>query len=229
MPTRAASVLAAAGVLYGVAVIAAARPWGGRSWASTPLLLLGDAVGLVVLLGIVSGVYRPCPACIVVWSAVLLAGLGILTSGGREARALTAALIVFTLAAAWTRLDRTTAAGIAELLPRKGVSADCLADVLNSRNLADLKQLGMPDGEPVIFVAHCSPCAAAQVARVEGKAPGFKVVASDSTLGPVVGSDRLIVYPNLKILAAKLHANLYTLTVKGGSVTQCSTNINENF
>lgn len=229
MPAPYAKALSVGGVVFGLAMIAASAPWrrmspARRRWCEA-MLLAALALGGALLLGVVAGVYRPCPTCVVVWSAVAISALTLVGTGGQGARLASVALPALVLAAAWTRFDRTTAQGFAELLPRVELSSGCVGDVLTPKDLQELLALGVPENRPVLFVAHCSPSAAATAKRLMEKSPGAKVVAPDATLASVLGRDRLVVYPPLAARAAMLGANVHRVTLREGKVTECRANL----
>lgn len=229
MPAMWAERLSILGVLFGFSLVALSRPWSPitplRQRACHSLLLGATAVGTILLLGIVAGIYRPCPTCVLTWTAIAASCLALVAQGGKAAQPMSATLLAVVLAAGWTRFDRTTAQGIADLLPHTDLNSGCVSDVLTQADLRALRVLGVPQGTPVVFVGHCSPCAAATVRRILSKSPETKVVASDTTLIPIVGKQALIVYPPLADRVAKLAANLYRATIRSGEVQQCRSNV----
>ena len=228
MPTAYAKALSTLGLLFGLALILTAAPWRSftleRRRRAEAMVVVALALGGALLLGVVAGVYRPCPACVVVWSAVAVAALLLVGSGSRAA---TIALPLLVLAAAWTRYDRTTALGLTEILPQAELSGGCIADVLTRDDVKSLVARGVPSNGTALFVAHCSPCASATVKRLVEKTPGMRVVAPDATLSGLLGRDRLVVYPPLAARAATLGANVHRVTFHEGAITQCRSNLTQ--
>jgi hypothetical protein len=225
LPTLLSKALSWSGVLFGISLSLASLPWKGttqgRARVTAGLMIAACGVGALLLFGIVASVYTACPVCTLIWSTVALASLACVAQGGREGAAVSTLLVVTALAAAWMRFDRTAAYELASLLPRAPLVSDCVSEVLTGEDVENLTRLGLPERRPILFVTNCSPCVAQSLARAVRSQPDFTVVATDSTLVPVVGAQRLIQYPQLAQKAAILKGNLYEATVSGGRIVAC--------
>ena len=213
-------------LLLGVATLPNLTPE-RRAKAGELLLFAALTVGAVVLLGIVSGVYRACPLCVGVWAGVGLSTLVAMTASPSTGRTLGLYLLAITAAAAWTRWDRTTATGLAAVLPHASLTGTCVAEVLTPDDLAALGRAGLPTDGEALFVSQCSPCAAATVGRILKRRPGTFVVAEDPGPLRAFAGDRLLVYPPLSRRTAGLGTNLYRLTFERGRITRCQSNVTE--
>lgn len=227
MPGELSRALTIAGAAYGLMLLAATFLKGTREAKQLgtfeALLAVGLLLGCVIFLGVVSGAYRLCPACCLVWGAVGFSVMGYISTGRSGSKYILALMLAITCAIGWTRFDRTTASSVFQLLPRVDLSADCVADVLRSSDYEALEKLGAPQNGAVVVVAHCSPCAAASVIRAAKRSPGIFIVAPDSQLATSLPNKRLIVYPALRQRCIKLQSNLYEVKFNHKQATECKT------